>query len=460
MVVVTARVHAGETMGSFKAEGIVDFLVSSQPMAMQLRNLYVFKVVPMLNPEGVVAGNFRCSVTGVDLNRRWDNPDEILHPQIFYLKNLLRKYKSESREILVFCDLHGHSRKLNSFIYGCNKAANGGFCSWTKVRLLPRILATKTPMFSYNDSSFRVQSSKHRTARVVVWKELEVTNSFTLESSFFGYTRSDEVAAFGCKEFYEIGRMFLRSLVEYYYVLKGLEKELVLTKGWLKPSRLLALTGVLAADELAKKIAIEKKEARAKRRVMESAKREKDKLRKYSVSKEKSKKLSTDYNAVAKSINEAYKKNTRENSMDALETGNMKSLGKYTASQLKLHNTRATFSENPRDNSLSTAGRNKERLKSREMSLNEGLEDGKKNWRKYFPKKELEIAYKQIASGLDPNDIVSEQKSEDESDSNPSEDNLGPEEMQDLLSSIPTVSSCLAVGEQGENTAAGSGKEK
>eukprot|EP00826_Nyctotherus_ovalis_P050767 TRINITY_DN6263_c0_g5_i2.p1 TRINITY_DN6263_c0_g5~~TRINITY_DN6263_c0_g5_i2.p1 ORF type:complete len:274 (-),score=61.64 TRINITY_DN6263_c0_g5_i2:843-1619(-) len=242
--------------------------------------------------------------------------------------------------------------------------------------------------------------------------------------------------------------------------LKGLEKELMLTKGWLKPSRLLALTGVLAADELAKKIAVEKKEARAKRRVMESVKREKNKLRKYSVSKEKSKKLSTDYNAVAKSINETYKKNTRENSMDALEVGNMKSLGKYTASQLKFHNTRATFSENSRGNSLSAAGRNKERLKTREMSLNESVEDCKKNWRRYFPKKELEIAYKQIASGVDPNDVVSERKSEDESDSNPSEDNLGPEEMQDLLSSIPAVRLRLAVEKCGEGEETGSGKEK
>ena len=440
LVIITARVHAAETMGSFKVEGIIDFLISNQPIAMELRSLYIFKIIPMLNPEGVIAGNYRCSITGVDLNRRWNNPDEILHPQIFYLKSLLRKYKTEGREILVYCDLHGHSRKLNSFIYGCNKAANGGFCSWTKVRLLPRILATKTPLFSYNDSNFRVVNSKQSTARVVVWKELGVTNSFTLESSFFGYMRGNEITPFTIKDYYEIGYTFLKSLVEYYYVLKLLEKELILTKGWLKPSRLLALTGVLAADKLEKKLALEKREAKVKKRVMEAKEISKQmlsrpkRIRKYSINKEKTKEKNNDYHIVSKSITEVYKKNTRENSIDIIDR-------KFTMSQLKFVSTRVTSSDNSREYSLGTAGRNKDKLKPREGSVNqsaEGSED--RGWRRYFPKRELEIAYKQITAGIDPNDIVNEHDSEYESDSNPSEDNLETEDMQDLLSSIPEVS--------------------
>ena len=36
-----------------------------------LRDHFVFKIVPMLNPDGVVNGNYRCSLSGQDLNRQW-----------------------------------------------------------------------------------------------------------------------------------------------------------------------------------------------------------------------------------------------------------------------------------------------------------------------------------------------------------------------------------------------------
>ena len=42
--------------------------------------------------------------------------------------------------------------------------------SWTIVRLLPRIFAQKTHMFSYKDSKFRVEPYKIGTARIVAWK--------------------------------------------------------------------------------------------------------------------------------------------------------------------------------------------------------------------------------------------------------------------------------------------------
>jgi murein tripeptide amidase MpaA len=45
-------------------KGIIDFLVSSAPEARVLRENFVFKIVPMLNPDGVINGNYRCSLVG------------------------------------------------------------------------------------------------------------------------------------------------------------------------------------------------------------------------------------------------------------------------------------------------------------------------------------------------------------------------------------------------------------
>ena len=51
-------------------DGVLNFLTSEDPEAHLLREHYVFKVIPMLNPDGVVNGNYRCSLAGSDLNRR------------------------------------------------------------------------------------------------------------------------------------------------------------------------------------------------------------------------------------------------------------------------------------------------------------------------------------------------------------------------------------------------------
>ena len=88
-VVITARIHPGESNSSWKMKGVIDFLISEDPKAVELRNKYVFKIVPMLNPDGVINGNYRCSLAGCDLNRRWKFPSEILHPTVYHTKKLI-----------------------------------------------------------------------------------------------------------------------------------------------------------------------------------------------------------------------------------------------------------------------------------------------------------------------------------------------------------------------------------
>ena len=63
---------------------MLDYLVSDE--AAELRKHFVFIVIPMLNVDGVIYGNQRCSLLGVDLNRRWVSPNVFLHPTIHYAK--------------------------------------------------------------------------------------------------------------------------------------------------------------------------------------------------------------------------------------------------------------------------------------------------------------------------------------------------------------------------------------
>jgi hypothetical protein len=90
----------------------------------------------MINVDGVIIGNYRTSMAGNDLNRRYVDPDFRLHPEICAIKNLASdliygelpsqwpKSTGEKgpeiidEDILTFIDMHGHSRKKNVFIYG------------------------------------------------------------------------------------------------------------------------------------------------------------------------------------------------------------------------------------------------------------------------------------------------------------------------------------------------------
>lgn len=180
-VFLSARVHPGESVGSWMMKGAIDFLTDENDEEAEiLRQNYVFKIVPMLNPDGVINGNYRCSLAGCDLNRRWKAPSKFLHSNIYYTKQLIINFAKE-RELAVFCDFHGHSRNKNIFMYGCNVPE-----SPEDTRLFPFVLSRICPFFVYSYSRFGNQKSKEATARVAMFNELKIPTIYTIESSFCG----------------------------------------------------------------------------------------------------------------------------------------------------------------------------------------------------------------------------------------------------------------------------------
>ena len=164
LVFLTARVHPGETNASWIMKGTLEFLMGTSTLAASLREAYIFKIVPMLNPDGVTNGKWvkgenrtlihsflgvhteyvleldphvglrfisaklnkmltwtdvapfssapylrfhlcsshRCSLSGEDLNRQWQNPNVELHPTIYHTKSLLQYLTHIQRAPLVW----------------------------------------------------------------------------------------------------------------------------------------------------------------------------------------------------------------------------------------------------------------------------------------------------------------------------------------------------------------------
>jgi murein tripeptide amidase MpaA len=92
-VFLTSRVHPGEPMSSYVIEYIIEYLLSNSNIAKILRENFIFKIVPMLNPDGVIIGNYRCNLSLVDLNRQWIDPNKKFHPTIYHTKQLIKRMK-------------------------------------------------------------------------------------------------------------------------------------------------------------------------------------------------------------------------------------------------------------------------------------------------------------------------------------------------------------------------------
>lgn len=145
----------------------------------------------MLNPDGVIVGNYRCNLSLVDLNRQWIDPNKKLHPTIFHAKQMIKRMKEE-REFVLYCDFHGHSRKKNCFMYGCSKDNS------KKEQIFPAIIKSNLNTFSFKDCCFLIQKDREgasrvklRQLRLLFGKSSTLRTALLLKSPFAVQTREN-----------------------------------------------------------------------------------------------------------------------------------------------------------------------------------------------------------------------------------------------------------------------------
>lgn len=190
IVFISARVHPGETPGSFVLDGFLQALLSPDPRSVALRRNFVFKIVPVVNPDGVARGHYRVDQRGVNLNRCYQSPSLIEHPTVFAVKNYF-EYTSRVHSVCFFMDLHAHASKKACFLFG--NYFNDGRCADNQ--LFAKLVHLNSAYFEYSDCDFsersmrrkdpKDQHSKEGSARVAYLTSTGIVCSYTIEAAYY-----------------------------------------------------------------------------------------------------------------------------------------------------------------------------------------------------------------------------------------------------------------------------------
>nr|XP_045366978.1 cytosolic carboxypeptidase 3 isoform X11 [Camelus bactrianus] len=208
------------------------------PWLVSMENILYVLVLLRLPCKEVKAGIYSVSFRKTSKKENYLNAGIKNHRQIKWNKKSVtyvwkgEQLLMEKREVILYCDLHGHSKKENIFMYGCDSS---GRCKalYLQQRIFPLMLSKNCPdKFSFSACKFNIQKSKEGTGRVVMWK-MGIRNSFTMEATFCGSTLGNKRGThFNTKDLESMGYHFCDSLLDYcdpdrtkyYQCLKELEE--------------------------------------------------------------------------------------------------------------------------------------------------------------------------------------------------------------------------------------------
>jgi murein tripeptide amidase MpaA len=190
IVLVIGRQHSGETHSSFIIHGLINFLLKKDIRSQTLRELFEWWIVPMVNPDGVIVGNYRNNLQGKDMNRHFfpdklDDPDALQHGRCHEVE-LLRSYLKENSDglLTMFLDIHAHSIEHSIFTYS---PLPDGVKDVNTTRQFAMILNDLSPYFSLKSCRDNNEYTKRNCARLGIFRDWSLVNSYTIESSCFGY---------------------------------------------------------------------------------------------------------------------------------------------------------------------------------------------------------------------------------------------------------------------------------
>ncbi len=227
IIFISARVHPGETPGSHMMNGILKLLTDENNNKSELlRENFIFKIIPMINVDGVSVGNYRLDTNGYNLNRCYLNPEIKKDPEIFAIKKLFMLYNNIYK-IRYYFDLHADMNVRGAYTYG---NAIEKFESHVENVLYGFIFHLTSSHINWNhciysESSMKTKfkndnNSKEATSRVHFYQKTGLIHTYTLESSYFkgdfdGINEKDDDKLYLINDFENTGRDCLISILHY-----------------------------------------------------------------------------------------------------------------------------------------------------------------------------------------------------------------------------------------------------
>lgn len=205
------RQHPGETMAEWWMEGALEFLISDDPVAADLRTKARFNIVPNMNPDGSARGHLRTNALGVNLNREWADPSETKSPEV-----LTVRAEMDQTGVDFAIDVHGDEAIPHVFMDGFESIpSRTDRMSAVYRAYLDRLLAT-TPDFQ---TAKGYPSAPPGKANLTIGSKQVAERfgavSMTLEMPFIDHNDApDALRGWSAQRSKDLGRDCLRALAD------------------------------------------------------------------------------------------------------------------------------------------------------------------------------------------------------------------------------------------------------
>ena len=228
IIFITARVHPGETPGTLIFNGILKTLINKEnPLNNKLLDNFVFKLIPIINVDGVSNGYFRLDQDGFNLNRCYLNPNQKINPENFAITKLFYFYASKFK-VRYYFDLHADMNTRGVYTFGNalklfeEHVENVLFSFIFKINCahvdFSHCIFTERSMGSKSKNEM---TGKEATSRVQFFQKTGLIHTYTVESSYFkGIFNKDNIEnengnIYIIKDFEQTGYDLLKSILDY-----------------------------------------------------------------------------------------------------------------------------------------------------------------------------------------------------------------------------------------------------